>query len=242
MYVLASTQKNKFGIDVEIAPMTSISKYIHSQKRFRDTTGNNVNHPSDFVVRAYAQSIYQTVFGYENLPDNTEKLDGTPVVDANYNAMIQTPGASLYLDGIYNTTNQNDAICVRLEETSGGYFMYHISNGKKIYVNKNADGEIEYSETAVTVWVYNEARRTMESADGAGQAIKLVTPAICYHNAIAGEETHCRVTCVRCGIEEQNEKHDIKRVTEEKEDGSVEYKSYCSSCGYVIWSSVKQAE
>ena len=242
MYVLASTQKNKFGIDVEIAPMTSISKYIHSQKRFRDTTGNNVNHPSDFVVRAYAQSIYQTVFGYENLPDNTEKLDGTPVVDANYNAMIQTPGASLYLDGIYNTTNQNDAICVRLEETSGGYFMYHISNGKKIYVNKNADGKIEYSETAVTVWVYNEASRTMESADGAGQAIKLVTPAICYHNAIAGEKTHCRVTCVRCGIEEQNEKHDIKRVTEEKEDGSVEYKSYCSSCGYVISLSVKQAE
>ncbi|MGM9644370.1 MAG: SGNH/GDSL hydrolase family protein [Eubacteriales bacterium] len=241
MYVLSSTLKNKFNIDVEIAPMTSISSYIHSQKRFRDTTGNNVNHPSDFIVRAYAQSIYQTVFGFENLPDNTVEVDGTPVVDANYNAMIQTPGANLYLDGIYDTANQNDAVCVRLEETSGGYFMYHISNGKKIYVNKNADGEIEYSETALTVWVYNEASQTMESADGAGQPIKLVAPAICYHNAIADGEMHSIVACVRCGVEEKHEEHNIRSVSEEKEDGSVEYKTYCSSCGYVLSLSIQQA-
>lgn len=54
------------GIDCAVAPMTSMSTYIHSQKRFRDTTGNNVNHPSDFLARTYAQVIYQTVFGYEN--------------------------------------------------------------------------------------------------------------------------------------------------------------------------------
>ena len=65
MYPLAE-RMCKNGIDCAVAPMTSVSKYIHSQKRYRDTTGNNVNHPSDFLARTYAQVIYQTVFGYEN--------------------------------------------------------------------------------------------------------------------------------------------------------------------------------
>lgn len=65
MYPLAE-KINKNVMNCAVAPMTSVSKYIHSQKRYRDTTGNNVNHPSDFLARTYAQVIYQTVFGYEN--------------------------------------------------------------------------------------------------------------------------------------------------------------------------------
>ena len=66
MYPLAENiQKNIKG-GCAVAPMTSVSQYIHSQKRYRDTTGNNVNHPSDFLARTYAQVIYQTVFGYDN--------------------------------------------------------------------------------------------------------------------------------------------------------------------------------
>lgn len=65
MYPLAE-KINKNVMSCAVAPMTSVSKYIHSQKRYRDTTGNNVNHPSDFLARTYAQVIYQTVFGYEN--------------------------------------------------------------------------------------------------------------------------------------------------------------------------------
>lgn len=32
-------------------------------KRFRDWTGNNVNHPNDFMARVYAQTILYTLFG-----------------------------------------------------------------------------------------------------------------------------------------------------------------------------------
>ncbi len=56
---------NDQGTNCSVCPMTSVSQYIHSKKRFRDTSGNNVNHPNDFVVRAYAQALLQTVFGYD---------------------------------------------------------------------------------------------------------------------------------------------------------------------------------
>lgn len=32
-------------------------------KRYRDVTGNNINHPNDFVVRLYAQVLLKTVLG-----------------------------------------------------------------------------------------------------------------------------------------------------------------------------------
>jgi hypothetical protein len=68
--ILPLTEKiNDGGTNCAMTPMTSISKYIHSKKRFRDTTGNNVNHPSDFLVRVYAQALFETVFGYENYTD-----------------------------------------------------------------------------------------------------------------------------------------------------------------------------
>ncbi len=79
---------NKSGTDCALAPMTSVSKYIHAQKRFRDSTGNNVNHPNDFIVRVYAQTLFQTVFGYENYPDGAAELGDIPVVDANYNGKL----------------------------------------------------------------------------------------------------------------------------------------------------------
>lgn len=40
-----------------VAPMTSIHKYLLTKKRFYDMTGNNINHPNDFLIRCYAQTI-----------------------------------------------------------------------------------------------------------------------------------------------------------------------------------------
>ena len=36
---------------------------ILEHKRYRDMTGNNVNHPNDFLARVYAQTILQTIAG-----------------------------------------------------------------------------------------------------------------------------------------------------------------------------------
>ena len=52
------------GEGVVVADMTTFHEGLLAQKRYYDMTGNNVNHPNDFVARAYAQVLWQTVIGY----------------------------------------------------------------------------------------------------------------------------------------------------------------------------------
>lgn len=54
------------GTNCAVVCMTSMSKSVLEHKRFRDYSGNNINHPNDFMARLYAQLMFQTVFGYEN--------------------------------------------------------------------------------------------------------------------------------------------------------------------------------
>lgn len=49
---------------VVVADMTTYHKSLLAHKRYYDMTGNNVNHPNDFLARAYAQLLWQTVIGY----------------------------------------------------------------------------------------------------------------------------------------------------------------------------------
>ena len=57
------TDKN-YGF-VSVADMTSMHLDILEKKRFRDITGNNINHPNDFLVRVYAQVLLHTILGAE---------------------------------------------------------------------------------------------------------------------------------------------------------------------------------
>lgn len=50
-----------------LADMTTISQAVLERKEFHDYSGNNINHPNDFFARIYAQTLLQTVIGYENL-------------------------------------------------------------------------------------------------------------------------------------------------------------------------------
>jgi hypothetical protein len=52
------------GKSCAVACMTSMSQRIVENKRFRDHTGNNINHPNDFLGRLYAQVVFETVIGY----------------------------------------------------------------------------------------------------------------------------------------------------------------------------------
>lgn len=49
------------GVPAAVAPVTSVSKYVLSRKRFRDISGNNINHPNDFMIRLYAQTLLNTL-------------------------------------------------------------------------------------------------------------------------------------------------------------------------------------
>ena len=49
---------------VSVADMTDMhKKLLATGKRYRDMTGNNVNHPNDFLARVYAQVILRTLIG-----------------------------------------------------------------------------------------------------------------------------------------------------------------------------------
>ncbi len=55
------------GIPCAVACVTSTSKAILEYKEFQDYSGNNINHPNDWFCRVYAQTILQTLIGYENM-------------------------------------------------------------------------------------------------------------------------------------------------------------------------------
>ena len=44
---------------IAVANVREVHKRLLKQKRFIDMTGNNVNHPNDFLIRIYAQTILQ---------------------------------------------------------------------------------------------------------------------------------------------------------------------------------------
>ncbi len=44
-----------------VADMTTVHRDLLARKAFRDLTGNNVNHPNDFLSRAYAQVLLRTL-------------------------------------------------------------------------------------------------------------------------------------------------------------------------------------
>jgi lysophospholipase L1-like esterase len=56
---LYEIQKEYSGIAV--ANMTQIHKYILTRKNYRDISGNNVNHPNDFISRMYLQVLLETI-------------------------------------------------------------------------------------------------------------------------------------------------------------------------------------
>ena len=59
----------KEGVDVAVANMTKVTQSLYERKDFEDSTGNNINHPNDFLGRIYAQTLLQTLIGYENMGD-----------------------------------------------------------------------------------------------------------------------------------------------------------------------------
>lgn len=53
-----------------LAPMTSLHReLLKAGKRYRDMTGNNVNHPNDFIIRVYAQAVLTALLGNEFTED-----------------------------------------------------------------------------------------------------------------------------------------------------------------------------
>ncbi len=54
---------DEYGDRAAVAPMTAFHKHLLTKKAFCDMTGNNVNHPNDFLIRVYAQVLLGTIVG-----------------------------------------------------------------------------------------------------------------------------------------------------------------------------------
>lgn len=54
-----------FKNGVAIAPVWTMHSYLLKKKRYYDMTGNNVNHPNDFLARIYAQTVAELFLGEE---------------------------------------------------------------------------------------------------------------------------------------------------------------------------------
>ncbi len=85
-----------------VVDMTSISRAIYNQKGlFADYSGNNVNHPNDFLHRIYAQTLLEALIGYENIANmQTEVVYKNGNLDAHtINGVDQNPGESISVAG-----------------------------------------------------------------------------------------------------------------------------------------------
>jgi len=66
---------------VAVANMTDMHKALLQNKRYADMTGNNVNHPNDYLVRVYAQTLLATleekvVQSPCTMPSDDDSVDG----------------------------------------------------------------------------------------------------------------------------------------------------------------------
>ena len=66
---LLSLSKNfrNDGTPCAVACVHSVSVAVQKHKTFNDYSGNNINHPNDWFYRVYAQTLLQTLIGYENM-------------------------------------------------------------------------------------------------------------------------------------------------------------------------------
>ena len=62
-----ATSYRSSGKAVAVAQVNSVSVAVQTRKSFNDYAGNNVNHPNDWFYRVYAQTMLQTLIGYENM-------------------------------------------------------------------------------------------------------------------------------------------------------------------------------
>ena len=46
---------------IGLAKMTSMHNFLLEKKRFYDMTGNNVNHPNDFLTRIYCHTVLKAI-------------------------------------------------------------------------------------------------------------------------------------------------------------------------------------
>ena len=124
-YVLALDEIAKTNKGIAVADVTTVHNDLLKIKRYYDMTGNNVNHPNDFLARIYAQVIMQTLKADDMAPPE----DTLPVYSAwsdfdskvfSYVSRNVTNGVNT--DMSFNATNNMYMIGSTGNYISSGFF------------------------------------------------------------------------------------------------------------------------
>ncbi len=67
MFERSAKEYRSKGVACGVTCVGSVSKAMLEIKDFHDYSGNNINHPNDYFVRVYAQTLLQAIIGYENM-------------------------------------------------------------------------------------------------------------------------------------------------------------------------------
>lgn len=85
-YRISLNEYAKTETGIAVADVTAVHSQLLEVKSYRDMSGNNINHPNDFLVRIYAQVILET-FDEESL---VEDMVETEESDTNNTEAIDT--------------------------------------------------------------------------------------------------------------------------------------------------------
>jgi hypothetical protein len=55
---------------VAVADVTHVHEYLLTKKAYSDMTGNNINHPNDYLARVYAQTLLKTLRDKDKAPSD----------------------------------------------------------------------------------------------------------------------------------------------------------------------------
>jgi hypothetical protein len=58
---LLYNMSKEYGNKMVVAPVTAIHSELLKKKKYWDMTGNNVNHPNDYLSSVYAQTILSVI-------------------------------------------------------------------------------------------------------------------------------------------------------------------------------------
>ncbi len=170
--------------NVVVADMTNMHKSLLEMKSYRDMTGNNVNHPNDFLGRVYAQVLMETIDvraageGYTELSFNDwdNFVEYNSLVKGNVYSLSNNVVSSL--DGVAISGKVNfatEGVYLRIGGTDavkhGGFWMWKASNG--LHLSPQGIGETAAWEKSVVsgdTWEavkdsYFELRMTFDKVD-----------------------------------------------------------------------------
>jgi len=170
--------------NVVVADMTNMHKSLLEMKSYRDMTGNNVNHPNDFLGRVYAQVLIETIdvrtaeddytelsfADWDNFVEYNSLVKGN-VYSLSNNVVTSLNGVAISgkvnfaTEGVYLRIGGRDAV------KHGGFWMWKAGNG--LHLSPQGIGETAAWDKSVVsgdTWEavkdsYFELRMTFDKVD-----------------------------------------------------------------------------